>query len=227
MNQIDIWSRCWNSDLFLRFQECGRCVGLTTLPPSVSRLSRQCGNVNMSQPYSPPRPLNGIALFFYIALIQSSTVSDLWCATSKFRTITAFEIDILWLERIAVESSSLTCALLTTSKYPFLECWNFETDQLARKIGIACRHSRTFHTRDLSKKKKAVDSDLVYYWVDLSVFSSVQRSELERNSRWRSDSVSWISVKCTTILWHMSFLWSNVCIENLSQRHEWLRTEGQ
>jgi hypothetical protein len=28
--------------------KCGRRVGLTTLPPSVSRLSKQCGNLNLS-----------------------------------------------------------------------------------------------------------------------------------------------------------------------------------
>jgi hypothetical protein len=67
--RMDLVEMGWGDVDWIGLSQCGRCVWLTTLPQSVSRSSRQCGILNIPQPYRPPRSVTGMALFFYLACV--------------------------------------------------------------------------------------------------------------------------------------------------------------
>jgi hypothetical protein len=52
----------------------GRCVGLTNMP--MSRLSRKCETLNISQPYGLPRRVTGIVLLYVLYLIAGREAND-------------------------------------------------------------------------------------------------------------------------------------------------------
>jgi hypothetical protein len=108
-----------------KWVEHSRIITLTTSPLSVSWLSRQCGIVNISQPYMPARPVTGISFFidnFYASLLVAVNMETAWWSHSieslflncklKHNTSVGFEV----LMKVAVQSTGLRISALRNSE---------------------------------------------------------------------------------------------------------------
>jgi ribosomal protein L34E len=73
--------KLWNSSLCNLFQ-----LPFTAESPYVSRLNRKCGRLDVSQPYVPPRPVTGIALYFLSINDEVTSKSEAFFCSTAVRT---------------------------------------------------------------------------------------------------------------------------------------------
>jgi hypothetical protein len=137
-----------------------RRVRPTSLPPPVSWLSRQCGILNISQPYRPPQPVTAIALLFFnfsfckklhhrhhTAQIQSLHFhtslnihhAEKCCEKfptwicSKFHSILKFLHDVISWENQVIFEFCDKYIWLTEGKVLFMHTWKWKLTETQQK----------------------------------------------------------------------------------------------
>jgi hypothetical protein len=60
-------------------------VSVTTSPPSVSQLPKQCGTINVTQMYRPPRSVTGVSFtYYYVDHVRTSQETHIWASTACY-----------------------------------------------------------------------------------------------------------------------------------------------
>jgi hypothetical protein len=80
----------WAESVIQQFKHIQKETVASTSQLTVSRLSRQCGILNISQPYRPPLLILGIALLYFYFTNHSTLTFGMWKMQNKLVCIFTF-----------------------------------------------------------------------------------------------------------------------------------------